>query len=139
MCCAWKINRELAEMTEALGGILHSPVLTASALRRHWLPLPILGSCPCLLLLSSLPLWGTNQSPCSPESHCSLPAPFSPLGKGNWARPSSQGHSQGSATSAAHPLPSCSFCLAEGQQLQEKGQGTCGGGQGALRRLLAVH
>lgn len=41
MCCAWKINRELAEITEVLDGILHNPVLTASALRRHWPPLSI--------------------------------------------------------------------------------------------------
>lgn len=74
-----KINKEHVEIMDALDGILHRPVLTVSALRSLWLPLPFLGSCPCLLLLISLPLWGTNQSPWSPNSLSLPPFPFQDL------------------------------------------------------------
>lgn len=50
-----------------------------------------------------------------------------------------QGHNRGSGTLRAHRLPSCSFCPAEGQQLQENVLESSGKGAGDFQRRDTEH
>lgn len=148
-----KINRELVEITEALDGVLHRPVLTVSALRRLWLLLPVLGSCLCLLLLNSLPLWATNQSSWSPKNLSLSPFPFqdawgakepslpcSPT-TGHIPGASSQGQNQESVTKRAISCPAAFSARQKGSNYRrtvQRARGRRREGHGALRSLLAA-